>query len=66
MHYRLPTPADVAEMLSAMEHRQIAQLSKLSGVPVPTLWHLRGGAIANPGLATVGKFLPHIKKAKSF
>jgi hypothetical protein len=62
--HHTPSGADVQEALSRCTFKQIVMLSFLSGVPETTLFKLRAGEIANPGVETVRRFAAHIAKAK--
>lgn len=63
MESRIPTPAQVQASLQALGHAQMHALSRLSGVPFTTLWKVRKGETANPGIETVGKFMPFLADA---
>ena len=41
-------------------HARLQALALASGVPFTTLWKVRSGETANPGIETVRKFLPHL------
>jgi hypothetical protein len=55
----IPTPAEVRAALESLSYTRCTELARLSGVPVNTLWNIRKGATINPGIETVGKFMPH-------
>ncbi len=57
----VPTLAQVATALSLLRQPQLEKLSELSGVPVGTLWNIRSGKSANPGIVTVGAFQPYVQ-----
>ena len=59
----IPTAAEVRALLSKLSTKQLEQLSVLSGVPAPTIFKIRYDDTKNPGIDTVGKFLPFIAKA---
>jgi len=46
--------------LEQLTHAQMQRLAIASGVPFTTLWKVRSGTTTNPGIETVGKFLPYI------
>ena len=58
------TVADVRALLAPLNLAQLERLSKLSGVSRHTIYKIRQGHTSDPGLDTVGKFLPHIREAK--
>jgi predicted transcriptional regulator len=55
----IPTSAEVRAALEALSYARCNELAKRSGVPLTTLWNIRKGATENPGIETVGKFMPH-------
>jgi transcriptional regulator with XRE-family HTH domain len=55
----IPTPAEVRATLEALSYSRCNELARLSGVPLTTLWNIRKGDTTNPGIETVGKFMPH-------
>lgn len=57
----VPTLTQVATALSLLRQPQLEKLSELSGVPVGTLWNIRSGKSANPGIVTVGAFQPYVQ-----
>lgn len=65
MNDAIPSAADVRAALLPLTLRQIERLSGLSGVPATTIYKVRLGETANPGIETVRKFLPHIDAARA-
>lgn len=57
----VPTLAQVATALGLLRQPQLEKLSELSGVPVGTLWNIRSGKSANPGIVTVAAFQPYVE-----
>ena len=57
----VPTLAQVATALGLLRQPQLEKLSELSGVPVGTLWNIRSGKSANPGIVTVAAFQPYVQ-----
>lgn len=57
----VPTLAQVATALSLLRQPQLEKLSELSGVPVGTIWNIRSGKSANPGIVTVAAFQPYVQ-----
>jgi predicted transcriptional regulator len=55
----IPTSAEVRAALESLSYARCNELAKRSGVPLTTLWNIRKGATENPGIETVGKFMPH-------
>lgn len=60
MNSTIPTVAQVQAELLRLGHAQMHELSRLSGVPFTTLWKVRAGETANPGIETVRKFMPFV------
>jgi len=54
----------VRQALAPLTLRQLDKLQELSGVPATTVYKIKQGETANPGIDTVRKFLPHIEAAK--
>jgi transcriptional regulator with XRE-family HTH domain len=52
---------DVRTALAALTLRQVDRLAELSGVPATTIYKIRRGETANPGIETVRKFMPHVQ-----
>ena len=63
METAIPTAAGIRAMLSKLSTKQLERLAVLSGVPAPTIFKIRYDDTKNPGIDTVGKFLPFIAKA---
>lgn len=53
----VPSAGDVKVLLGRLSHAQLQRLAAESEVPFTTLWKIRDGTTANPGLETVRKFL---------
>ena len=60
----IPSVADIQAQLAPLSHAALQRLAKASGVPFTTIWKIRDGTTKNPGLDTVGQFLPHIPAVK--
>jgi hypothetical protein len=60
----LPSVAEVRAKLEVLSHASMQRLAKLSGVPFTTIWKIRDGTTRNPGIETVGQFLPHLAAAE--
>ena len=54
----------VRAALARLTIKQLGRLAALSDVPASTIYKIRSGATANPGIETVRAFLPHIAAAK--
>lgn len=65
MQARIPTADEVRSALAGLGHAQMQELSRLSGVPFTTLWKVRDGTTANPGIKTVGLFIGFIDEVKN-
>lgn len=61
----IPSVANIRSALLSLGHAQTQRLAKLSGVPFTTIWKIRDGTTKNPGIETVGQFVPFIDEAKS-
>ena len=61
---KIITVADVRALLTPLNLAQLDRLSTLSGVSIHALYKIRQGQTADPGIGTVGKFLPHVREAK--
>lgn len=58
MHaHQIPSTAQVRLRLKAMSTEAVRQLSLASRVPYTTIWKVRDGTTANPGLETVRQIL---------
>lgn len=57
----VPSLAQVSAALGLLRQPQLEKLSELSGVPVGTLWNIRSGKSANPGIVTVAAFQPYVE-----
>ena len=62
---QIPTALQVREALAVLTLKQIEHLAALSGVPWTTIYKIKRGETANPGIDTVRLFLPHVKAATS-
>ena len=60
----IPSSADIRRRILPMTQAQLRALQALSGVPFDTLMKIRLGAVQNPGIETVRKFVGHIREAK--
>ena len=56
----LPTTAQVRQALLLLRNPQLEKLAQLSGVPLGTIWKIRGGLSKNAGMDTVHKFQPYV------
>lgn len=53
---QIPSAADVRLVLERLSYADVRALAVRSGVPFTTLWKVRQGETANPGVETVRKF----------
>lgn len=60
MNAPIPSAEQVRAALAPLTLKQLDALAALSGVPAPTIYKIRIGQTENPGIETVGKFMPHI------
>ncbi|WP_137860780.1 hypothetical protein [Variovorax sp. 3P27G3] len=61
----IPSVANIRLALQGLSHAATQRLSKLSGVPFTTIWKIRDGTTKNPGIETVGQFVPYLEEAGS-
>lgn len=62
MNTKIPPISEIKSRLEGLSHADILSLSKASSVPFTTLWKIRAGDTANPGIETVRKFAGHMKR----
>ena len=62
MKPHIPSSVEILALLKPLDHSQMLELSRISGVPLPTLWNIRGDRTKNPGIETVRKFLRFVSK----
>lgn len=60
MDTNIPSAEAVRAALAPLTLKQIDRLAELSTVPASTIAKIKYGATANPGIETVGMFMPHI------
>jgi predicted transcriptional regulator len=65
METDLPTIEQVRAALAPLTLKQLDVLEELSGVPATTIYKIKRGETANPGLETVRQFVQHIEQAAS-
>ena len=58
----IPSAEEVRKALAPLNLKQLEALADASGVPSHTIYKIKRGETANPGVDTVGKFLPLIPK----
>lgn len=54
----------VRAALAPLTLRQLERLAELSGVPVSTIYKIKRNETENPGIDTVGKFMPMLARAQ--
>jgi len=59
----IPSVESIRGSLQALSHAQVTALAEASAVPFTTLWKVRQGDTANPGIETVRKFMPFLATA---
>jgi hypothetical protein len=59
-NYLLPTPDELRVLLAPLDGTALNRLGVLAGVSKATLIKIRAGAIQDPGIVTVSRFLPHV------
>lgn len=60
MATQIPSAEAVRERLLALEHGQMQELARKSGVPLSTLSNIRNSDKRGPSVDTVRKFWPHL------
>ena len=60
MKSTIPEISAIKDDLQGFGHADMQELSRKSGVPFTTLWKIRDGTTANPGIETVRSFYPHM------
>jgi predicted transcriptional regulator len=60
MDHSTLSSADVRKALALLTLSEIERLASVSGVPASTIYKIKRGETANPGIDTVGKFMPHL------
>lgn len=61
MKKQLMSAEDVRKMLSKLDLAQLDKLSEKSGVPTSTIYKIKRGETANPGVDTVRKIVNALK-----
>lgn len=60
MDMSLPSVDQVRSQLLLLSYAGVKRLANRSGVPFTTLWKIRDGTTANPGIETVRQFWPEL------
>ena len=60
MDTSLLSAEQVQAALAPLTLKQVDRLAELSGVPATTIYKIKRGETANPGIETVRKFMPHV------
>lgn len=63
METDIPSAAAVRAKLAPLSIKQLEALAAASGVNFHTLYKIQRGETKNPGVDTVGQFLPHLEAA---
>lgn len=58
MNKLMPSAKDIQLKLSEMPTERLRVIAEASGVPFTTLWKIKTGETANPGIETVRRFFP--------
>jgi len=56
MNDSIPSATDVRESLAGLTTGQVRAIADKAGVPFTTLWKIKTGETANPGIETVRRF----------
>jgi len=59
----VPTPSDFRARLEPFSMTELHVITELSGVPMLTLYKIKRGETADPGLSTAAKVYPVLSKA---
>ena len=59
----MPSAEQVRALLAPLTLKQLDALGELSGVPPTTIYKIKRGETANPGIETVRQFFPFIAEA---
>lgn len=65
METEFPTIEQVRAALAPLTLKQLDVLEELSGVPATTIYKIKRGETANPGIETVRQFVQHILQASA-
>lgn len=60
MEHPLPSAEDIRAALAPLSMKQLEALERLSGVPATTIYKIKRGETGNPGIETIGKFMPFV------
>ena len=60
MDINFPSAEQVRAQLAPLTLKQLDRLAELSGVPATTIYKIKRGETANPGIETLRKFMPHV------
>jgi predicted transcriptional regulator len=63
MEQPLLSAEQVQAALAPLTLKQMDRLAELSGVPATTIYKIKRGETANPGIETVRKFMPFVEEA---
>ena len=56
MNDSIPSATDVRDSLAGLTTGQVRAIAEKAGVPFTTLWKIKTGETANPGIETVRRF----------
>jgi hypothetical protein len=56
----IPSAEDIRAALAPLSMKQLDELERLSGVPATTIYKIKRGETVNPGIETLGKFMPFV------
>jgi hypothetical protein len=60
MDQPIPSAEDIRAALAPLSMKQLDALERLSGVPATTIYKIKRGETVNPGIETLGKFMPFV------
>jgi len=62
MTTQIPSADELKDRLLRLNYSEVQHLAEQTGVPLTTLWKIRDGTTVNPGVETVRKFWPQLRK----
>ena len=62
MDQPIPSAEDIRAALAPLSMKQLDELERLSGVPATTIYKIKRGETGNPGIETLGKFMPFVPR----
>lgn len=60
----IPSAEAVREALFGLTLKQVDAVAEQSGVPASTIYKIKRGETKNPGVETLRKFMPYVRKVR--